>query len=293
MELQGQVEELRERGFGLAVISYDSQEIMAAFAGQRGITYPLLSDFGSATIRRYDILNSVSEWAVGPDSDDPLVQADVAKYVSERGGRADMIGMAFPGTFMLDPDGRVRSRFFEDFYIERNTVSSILMRLGEGVPPVTATKVSTPQLDLTTFASDAEVAMGSRFSLAFDIEPHAGMHVYAPGAADYRVIQVTIDPQPYVELLPMEYPDSEIYYFEPLDERVPIYQEPFTLVQEVLLEGGREARSAFGERESLRLTGTLEYQACDDSICYTPESVPLSWTMTLRPIIRERPSLPQ
>ena len=39
--------------------------------------------------------------------------------------------------------------------------------------------------------------------------------------------------------------------------------------------------------------GTLEYQACDDNICYTLESVPLSWTMTLRPIIRERPSLPQ
>ena len=293
MELQGQVEELRQRGLGLAVISYDSQEIMAAFARQRGITYPLLSDLGSTTIRRYDILNSVSEWAVGPDSDDALVQADVAEYVSEFGGRASMIGIAFPGTFMLAPDGRVTSRFFEDSYIERNTASSILMRLGEGGPPVTATKISTRQLDLATFPSDAEVAMGSRFSLAFGIEPHAGMHVYAPGAADYRVIQVTIDPQPYVGLLPMEYPDSEIYYFEPFDERVPIYQEPFTLVQEVRLEGGREARAAFAQRESLTLTGMLEYQACDDSICYTPASVPLSWTMPLRPIIFERPSLPQ
>jgi hypothetical protein len=33
----------------------------------------------------------------------------------------------------------------------------------------------------------------------------------------------------------------------------------------------------------------LEYQACDDKICYNPESIPLSWTLTLLPLIRERP----
>ena len=293
MELEGQVDALREKGFGLAVISYDPREITSAFAQQRGITFPLLSDLGSATIRRYGILNSVAEWAVGPNSDDPAVQADVLTYVSEFGGRANMIGMAFPGTFMLDPDGRVTSRFFEDFYIERNTASSIVMRVGDAGEPVAATKISHSQIDVTTFPSDAGVAMGTRFSLALDIEPHPGMHVYAPGATEYRVIGLRVDPQPFVRLLPIEYPESEIYYFEPLDERVPIYHEPFTLVQEVILEGDREARAAFSEKEALTLTGTLEYQACDDSLCYLPQSVPLSWTMSLRPIIRERPGRPE
>src|SRR5204863_2446991 len=44
---------------------------------------------------------------------------------------AARIGMAFPGTFVLDRHGRVVSRSFEDLYVERATVSSVLMKLGD------------------------------------------------------------------------------------------------------------------------------------------------------------------
>ncbi len=282
MELQSQVEALQERGLGLAVISYDSVDVVSAFSQDQGISFPLLSDFGSETIRRFGILNPVPEWALGPNSDDPAVAADVATYVSVVNPREIMIGIAFPGTFVLDTDGRVSSRYFEDFYIERNTVSSIVMRLGGGEAPVEATKISTPQLDITTYPSDAEVAAGNRFSLALDIQPGPGMHVYAPGATGYRVIGLSINPQPFVRIRSMEYPESTTYYFEPLDETVPVYEEPFQLIQEIVLEGTPRAQAAFREQEALTLTGTIEYQACDDSICYNPSSVPVSWTLPLR-----------
>ena len=32
---------------------------------------------------------------------------------------------------------------------------------------------------------------------------------------------------------------------------------------------------------SLKIDGTLRYQACDDVICYLPESRPVSWTIKL------------
>jgi peroxiredoxin len=288
VELQGRVDELRQQGIGLAAISYDGPEVLARFSAQYGIAFPLLSDEGSATIRRFGILNPVAEWAQGPNSDDPAVQADIRTYVSEVNANPGMIGMAFPGTFMLDPDGRVTSRFFEDFYVQRNTVAGIMMRLGAALEPVAATKVTTPQLDLTTYPSDAAIAPGDRFSLVIDIEPHEGMHVYAPGATNYRVIRLDLDPLPYLETLSMEYPDSEIYYFEPLDERVPVYQEPFQLVQEVVFWGSREAQATLRGMEEVTFTGTLEYQACDDTLCYQPQSIPLSWRMDLRPLVRSR-----
>jgi hypothetical protein len=31
------------------------------------------------------------------------------------------------------------------------------------------------------------------------------------------------------------------------------------------------------------LDATLEYQACDDAICYMPQKVPMSWTLPLKP----------
>ena len=78
---------------GLAAISYDPPETLAAFSQQRGITFPLLSDVGSATIKTYGILNPAAEWAVGPDKDDPAVRAEVLKYVSVVGANARMVGM--------------------------------------------------------------------------------------------------------------------------------------------------------------------------------------------------------
>src|SRR5437667_284394 len=152
-------------------MSYDPPEILAAFSRQRGITFPLLSDIGSETIKRYGILNAV-----------------------------------------------------------------------------------------------AAVAPGNRFSIAFDVTPKPRIHVYAPGASGYRVVGVTITPQPFVRVLPLEYPKSEIYFFKPLNERVPVYAKPFTLVQELVLEGHPEAQAALRGKDSVTVTGALDYQACDDQV---------------------------
>ena len=293
MELQSRVNDLREKGLGLAAISYDPTEILAAFSKQRGITFPLLSDAGSATIEKYGILNPVPEWATGPDKDDPAVQAEVQKYVSVVRANPSMAGIAFPGTFILDRQGRVTSRFFENFYIERNTVASLMMRLGNGRTPIAGTKISTGQLDIITYPSDPAIAPGNRFSLALVVTPHSGIHVYAPGASNYRVIALKIEPQPFLRVLPMKYPASEIYFFKPLNERVAVYDKPFTMVQDVVLEGTPQAQAAFRGKESVMLTGALEYQACDDKICFNPASVPLSWTLSLRPLVVERPTRPQ
>jgi len=292
VELQGRSQELRKQGLGLAVISYDPQEMLAAFSKQRGITFPLLSDAGSATIKRYGILNPVPEWALGPKATDPAVQADTQKYVSVVRPNPTMIGMAFPGTFILDRQGRVTSRFFEDFYIERNTVSSTMIRLGTRNQSVAGAKASTAHLEVTTYPSDSTIAPGNRISLVLDVKPRSRMHIYAPGASSYRVVALKLEPQPFVRSLPMKYPASEIYNFKPLNERVPVYQKPFTLVQEVTVEGTPQAQAAFRGKDSLVLTGTLEYQACDDSTCYTPMSIPLSWTLKFRALVTERPTRP-
>jgi hypothetical protein len=37
--------------------------------------------------------------------------------------------------------------------------------------------------------------------------------------------------------------------------------------------------------------GSLDYEACDAKRCFNPASVPLSWALTLKSLIRNRPSL--
>jgi peroxiredoxin len=292
VDLQTRLSELRAQGLGVAAISYDPVPTLAEFATRKHITFPLLSDAGSATIKAFGILNPLPELAFGPDKDDPAVVAALQKYVS--GGRPSpaWAGIAFPGTFILDAHGRVTSRFFEDYYVERTTFSNIMLRLGTGGAPVAATRIAGNQLDVTSYASDTSVAAGNRFSLAANIAPHAGVHVYAPGASGYRVISLTIKTQPYLRMLPATYPKSDIYFFKPLNERVPVFQKPFTLVQEVVLEGSAAAQTALRGKESLTVEGSLDYQACDDAVCFNPVSVPLTWTLSLKPLVTERAPRP-
>lgn len=252
----------------------------------------MLSDEGSATIKRYGILNPVPEMALGPNAADPAVRAEVQKYVSAVNPSARMIGIAFPGTFVLDRQGRVTARFFEDFYFERNTVSSLMLKLGTGLAPVNATKISTAHLDVTSYPSDPAIAPGNRLTLTLDIVPRPGIHVYAPGASGYRVITVDVDSQPFVRVSPIQYPKSEIYFFAPLNERVPVFQKSFKLLREVVVEATPQAQAALRGKDSVTLTGTLDYQACDDKVCFNPVSLPLTWIVSLRPLVTGRPAAP-
>jgi peroxiredoxin len=266
---------------GAAAISHDTEAILADFSQRRNITFPLLSDDDSRVIDAYGIRNTVVTEALGPGADDPEVAEDVVKYVSAFGVDEGMAGMAFPGTFVLDAEGRVVERFFEEFYQERNTTANVLLSVGAGAPPVTAVEASTGHLELIAYPSNPSVTIGSRFSIVAEVDPRPGMHVYAPGAEEmgYRVISLGFASTPEVRFEPVDYPESEIFHFEPLDERVPAYQEPFTLRREAVVARDREARQSLGERGTLELTGSFEYQACDDRLCYPPVVVPLALTL--------------
>ena len=290
MELQERQEELRGRGLRVVAISYDTEEVLSAFATRRGITFPLLSDDDSAVITDFGILNTVAAEAVGPNRDDPAVVADAVKYVSVFGASQNIVGTPFPGTFMLDGQGRVTSRFFEAFYRERNTTANVMLRLGVGLSPIAAIEGATAHLKLTAYPSNPNITVGTRFSVAVDIEPNENMHLYAPGAEQmgYRVVGLTLAEVPHIRFEPVEFPDSEIYHFEPLDERVPVYQQPFTLLQEAVVSGEPEAAEALAEIDAVTLSGTLDYQACDDTLCFDPVSVPLSFTLDVETLDRQR-----
>ena len=295
MELQERLQELGGSGIGVAAISYDSTEVLNDFAEQRGITFPLLSDKDSAVITEFGILNTVVAEGLGPNRDNPEVVASVHKYVAASVFdsiplRQMINGTPFPGTFMLDANGRVTSRYFEEFYRERSTTSNILLKAGIGLTPIAAIEGTTAQLKFTAYPSYTSVTNGTRFSLAVDVEPHPNMHVYAPGAEKmgYRVVGFNMNPSELVRFEPANFPESEIYHFEPLDEYVPVYQEKFTLLQEAVVNASAEAEEIMEELDALTLSGSFDYQACDDAICYPPASVPITFTLELEHLDYQR-----
>ena len=67
-----------------------------------------------------------------------------------------------------------------------------------------------------------------------------------------------------------------------------MYQKPFRVVQDLAVDASPAGRAALKGVSELVVKGTLTYQACDDKLCYTPQTVPLSWTVGLRGLDIER-----
>jgi len=264
VELQGRLAEIKKGGMGLAAISYDPVPVLADFAERRGITFPLLSDAGAATIKRYGLLNTT-------------IEPSNALY-----------GYPFPGTFLVERNGVVTSRIFEPAYQERATISSVLVHMGRHVD-APATKVSGAHLTATIYSTDQVAAPGTHFSLVLDVTPAPHVHVYAPGVSGYKPVALTIRPQPGVIVKAAQFPKAGDYFFKPLNEHVPVYQQPFRIVQDVMLDASREGTALLKGIQSLTITGTLDYQACDDKVCFAPQSVPLSWTIGVKALDTERP----
>ena len=277
MELQSRYRALRDQGLGVAVITYDPVATLTGFADARGIEIPLLSDEGSATIRAYDLLNHEMDPARAPED--------------RRGMMRRLYGIPYPGTFLLDTTGRVTARFFEAAYQERSTVSSIAVRLGDalaGAADRAATRVTTDHLEALAWATDDVVAPGNRLSFVVDVTPKTDMHVYAPGDHSYRVIRLRLTAPDFLQSHDVSYPPSQTYHFEPLDETVPVYEQPFRLVQDVTIPMRRDVDAlASAPDATLLVEGVLEYQACDHEICHLPVEAPLSWELAWRPLVRD------
>ena len=125
-------------------------------------------------------------------------------------------------------------------------------------------------------ASPAEVngKAGTKVALFIDVTPKPGMHVYAPGNADYIPITIKLAAPATIKPGKIAYPKSDVMTLA--DEKVSVFQKPFRLTQDVTVDKAAQPGS------TIVVAATVNYQACDDKVCYPPESASVSWSVTVR-----------
>jgi peroxiredoxin Q/BCP len=101
VELQRSLKKIEAAGTQVVGISYDAVDVLADFARQGKIEFPLLSDEGSKTIKAYGILN--------PEGN----------------------GFPHPGTFLIDQKGIVRAKIFKGGYRIRHSIDELLKESAE------------------------------------------------------------------------------------------------------------------------------------------------------------------
>jgi hypothetical protein len=261
--LQSAIPRFEKQGLKFAAISYDSEEILKFFADRHKIDYPMLADPDSKSIRAYGVLNAE---ATGMQR-----------------------GFARPGYFFIDANGVIREKFFEAKYRERLTGNGLIVKLFPELGQEVTDTVGAPHLQLALEQSDRTGVPGTRLTLVVEVRLPPDVHVYAPGVQGYKPIQLVLDEMKEMELKPAVYPPSKILYLPAIKEKVPVFEGTFRISQDVKVSSTAEFWGSLGkEGKTFTITGKLEYQACDKTICYLPTSVPVKWQLQVFPLDRTR-----
>ena len=189
MELEQYAEDFRKQGLGVVAISYDPVSILKDFTERHGISFPLLSDRGSKIIQRFGILNT---------STPPYSSSGTLVF-----------GIPHPGTYLVNREGVVQSKYFETRQADRYTAPTILLREFGSDLGTRETVVQTDHLSLKYYSSRDVVRPGARITLVADVQLGPKLHVYAPAVKNYIPIQFALDETPYSVMFPAEYPASE------------------------------------------------------------------------------------
>jgi hypothetical protein len=258
-----QAEAIRKLGYGVAALSYDSPAVLTHFAQRKQIAFPLLSDPESKIIDSFGIRNE-------------NIKDGFAK------------GVPHPGLFLLNAAGRVEAKYFEEDYRERVTVSAILTgRFGERAAAA-GPAIDRPRIRLTPSASATVVRGGQRVRLSIDAALGASLHAYAPGApAEFIPVSWTLSDSPSWKSGDQEWPRASFTKLYGYDEKVPNYTGNFLVSREITL-ASQQVLAKQAPSGELILTGSFRYQACNDNVCFPPETIPVSWKLIIESHDRER-----
>jgi peroxiredoxin len=107
IDINGGAAEIKKRGYHIAGLSYDTPQILQAFTVKRRLTYTLLSDAKSEIIDRYNLR-------------DPQYPPGNRAY-----------GVLRPIIFVLDPQGVIKAKLYEESFKNRPPVGAVILKLDE------------------------------------------------------------------------------------------------------------------------------------------------------------------
>jgi hypothetical protein len=198
-------------------------------------------------------------------------------------------GLARPGYYFIDNQGVIREKFFEAKYRERLTGNSLIARLFPELGEEVTETVDAPHLQVALEQSDRTGVPGTRVTLGAQVRLPADVHVYAPSVQGYKPIKLVIDPIPEIDVKPAAYPPSKTLFLPAINEKVPVFERTFRISQDVKVSSGMDFAGSLGkDGKTITIAGQLDYQACDQTKCYMPASVPVKWQLQVFPLDRTR-----
>jgi peroxiredoxin len=266
VELQEVWLELQAAGVAFYTISYDSVATLAAFADKRGITFPLLSDEGSQVIRALGLLN------------EHLAEQHAVYGITTR---AEQHGVAYPGTFVLDANGVIVAKHFEQSYRMRPTAAlfrEFVFGALHDAPP-DAVQVAGPGVELRVWTDAPRYRPYQQVRLHIRLDIPTDSHIFASPVPDgYSPLRLEVESLEGMTAEPPVVPAPHPFRVDGLDEHFVVHQGCVEATMPLLFT------SNLGPT-TVRVHVT--YQACTETICLPPAKVQVSLPLEGLDLIRD------
>jgi len=125
-------------------------------------------------------------------------------------------------------------------------------------------------------ASEASVAPGGAVTLWADVSPYPSIRIYAEGAADFTPVSLVTTPNAAVTPGKPKYPKADLAASPGTSDVVPAYKQTFRIA----LPASISSKARPGD--VITIGGAVNYQACDDRLCYPVAIAPITWKLTVR-----------
>ncbi len=239
-------------------VSYDEPDALEAYAAEYGVTFPLLSDPDSEIIERFGILNT-------------LVKSDDHPWY----------GIPFPGSYVIDADGIITAKFFEANLAFRANADELL-RAAKGEEVVLAPAAPPLQVTVDVAFDGTILPVGVLRDLVVTFRVPEGQHLYGEPVPEGTVAtSVTLDEIDGLIAREPELPPTETHTLAGTGEMLHIFEGDVVVRVPITHNGSTWVRSEKGA-QSLQVSGTIRWQACDDDVCHLPKSERFELTIPLQ-----------
>jgi hypothetical protein len=202
----------------------------------------MLSDKGSAVIRKYGILNT---------------------NIPE--GHT-FHGIPFPGDYLIDTNGTVRDKQFLPNYETRPAASEVLMKNFGVAAGASGLVINVGDVRATITMSSDRAVPGRELGVSAKFEIPSGWHIYGqPLPENYVATSLEFDSDA-VSAQSFDFPKATPVEFKSLGETLPVYTGSDRAFGRVGIKSGLKPGD-------YKLKGTLRFQECNDQICKLPQKI--------------------
>jgi len=202
----------------------------------------MLSDKGSAVIRKYGILNTNI-----PEGH-------------------PFHGIPFPGDYLIDANGTVRDKQFLPNYETRPAASEVLMKNFGVAAGTSGLVISAGDVRATITMSSERAVPGMELGVSAEIQIPSGWHIYGhPLPENYVATSLEFDSDT-VSGQSFDFPKATPVEFKSLGETLPVYTGSVRTFGRILIKSGLKPGD-------YKLKGTLRFQECNDQICKLPQKI--------------------